>query len=1739
MVADVTQLQDMPISQLFDPQPEEELEARSDQEEAMEVDTDKPGAMADREVDGSKAQRGHRPALDCGSLLRSCIQSAVGLLRDPGEHGQRNVRRVEILLGLLGEDAGDIGKASFARAAQVRLHHLLLRQEESCVLGRKDWVAQEASNPDALQEAGTFRHTLWKRVQGVVTPLLASMVAIIDRDSNLELLATPNTRAWVRELWMFIFNDINLLSIPLVTNDARSNSDRAHILVQSYAQRPGEACSAVPFSWRIRDYVEELWVQAQYISAAAGPGPGPAGKLEEIFLQTPLGCFLAGLPAEARRELLLFYLRDFLLLTMQVSTEPALELLQMALWSCIQQLRAGSPEEPSLPWVHRAYQHFRIRLQNFSRILTIHPPVLHSLATAAQSQDPAGPEMVLDVWAAMACTELLTRDLLKPSPQAWLRAVKSLAVPVELLCSEGYVQAPAGRAGDLIREVRGPWTRIFSVALFVEHVLLGTEDHSPELRALVTDCVFSLDKCLQGNSDIKTLPPFLAVMTVLCECKDRASRTFARFGIQPCPVCLVDPRSPVCLPCDHVFCQDCVKQSLTMGQMACPLCLTELPDGFSPTVSQEMSDAIERHARFRRLCIGFFVDLVSTLCFKDNCPPSRDVVQALLALLFTEKTLLRDPPQSHTKSLSPFDDVVDKTPVIRSVVLKLLLKYSFPAVKDHIQDYLSRLERKPFLDKDKTELYVLFSSCLEDSIQERSSALPARDEATGLREDGQFLEACLLRGRRRDLAPEASVEYLQEMAQIRLCLDRACEVLSELQGDSAPAEARRRFLQQVERFCTQSENDWYRVYLVRRLASRQGLEFVQSFLQAGHPAQWVFPHEVLAQQEDLLGQMDRFLVHGLEYKAVRDAVGKAVLESKPSTIGAALGACRGSQAHQATYLLLALFREVAMLYQARNTRLHPKREQLEALCKSIEESQVLSSDVRPFATALVTNSLPLLRTVGPGHGGLAGTLAELAVHAAATLLCGRHRVLEPLRNLAFSPATMVAAFLPTMPEDMLAQARRWQGLETVRWYRCPRGHLCAVGECGRPMQQSVCIDCGAPVGGQNHRSITGFTDAQNDVDRTQTGHVLGSPATGEEAVASDRELAPAAFLLARLLTHLAMLWGAAHSPQELTLLVKPAVRDPGAFLQQHLQRDLRQLMRTLGKSADDTVQVVHLVLCVLLREQHPLSGQGSFSFNATLSTKEQRNSWEKLLQALVLPELERLDKTLLEVNGLISRDERISSNPVARIVLGDPAAFLRRLPRASALHCSRTWSCRARLTVEHLRHVVEQKNGREGVPVLWRFLQKEAELRLVKFLPEILALQRDLVKWFQNVPEAEFQSIRGFIDSHDSGGLKQLLLSRVTLFLSTWNKLRRSLETQGEIKLPADYCRADLDLDSDFEVILPRRQGLGLCATALVSYLIGLHNDMVSAVQRLSKEEPSYSVDASEVADLHVVSYEAERDLMPLILANCQYQVAQGGESLQELDLERIQRQVTGRFLQGKPRLTLRGLPTLVYRRDWNYEHLFAAIRSRVPQSPLPHAAASALGGQLQSYSDACEALSLVEVTLGFLSTAGEDPDMDLTLYLQDKLRMGDQTEQVAKALHLHPCRLRHVIALWQLLSAHKSEHLLRLQKEPFREISAKYQERLSPGSAKHLHAFLNQSSLDVFLLELHEMILLKLKNPHTEADFRPDWSLRDTLVSYMETKEGDIPPEMEGQFPEEILLCHCVSAWKTAAVLKRARQTR
>ncbi|KAL9958948.1 hypothetical protein ACROYT_G036026 [Oculina patagonica] len=38
-----------------------------------------------------------------------------------------------------------------------------------------------------------------------------------------------------------------------------------------------------------------------------------------------------------------------------------------------------------------------------------------------------------------------------------------------------------------------------------------------------------------------------------------------------------------------------------------------------------------------------------------------------------------------------------------------------------------------------------------------------------------------------------------------------------------------------------------------------------------------------------------------------------------------------------------------------------------------------------------------------------------------------------------------------------------------RWFKCPKGHIYAIGECGGAMQRGTCPECGAVIGGANHR----------------------------------------------------------------------------------------------------------------------------------------------------------------------------------------------------------------------------------------------------------------------------------------------------------------------------------------------------------------------------------------------------------------------------------------------------------------------------------------------------------------------------------------------------------------------------------------------------------------------------------------------------------------------------------------------
>ncbi|KAF6732536.1 E3 ubiquitin-protein ligase RNF213 [Oryzias melastigma] len=630
---------------------------------------------------------------------------------------------------------------------------------------------------------------------------------------------------------------------------------------------------------------------------------------------------------------------------------------------------------------------------------------------------------------------------------------------------------------------------------------------------------------------------------------------------------------------------------------------------------------------------------------------------------------------------------------------------------------------------------------------------------------------------------------------------------------------------------------------------------------------------------------------------------------------------------------------------------------------------------------------------------------------------------------------MQASYLPTMPEDMVALAREALAPMQLQWYTCPNGHPCTIGECGQPMQMSRCVDCGLVIGGQNHAPVQGFQHLQFQGDRTQPGHILGDPRNRDNPDMMDTKgLSSVPFTTLRMLTHISMLLGFCQHPQPISAIIKPPVADPAAFLFEHLDKDLKHLIRSLGKGTDDTICAVHLLISSLLEPQQ--QQRWPVPYDNRLSTKQARNAWDvEMSNAVITPQLKDLERRLKEVNNFIRSDSRISANPVMTLVFGDPKHFLASLHPNSLIHCSAVWSCRQKVSLLSLKHIVEQNDGKDTLPVLWRFLNREAEIRLVKHLPDILTLQKNLVKKFQNT-----------CCCHD------------------------------------DKAQA--------------------CAPhALVSYLIAVHNDLIYCVDKHTGEETSFKVSPADLTELHVIHYELERDVMPLVLSNTQYSIQKGQETLHEYDLPKIQQQIISRFLLGKPLLTLNGIPTLINRHERNYEIIFKDVKGKVKQESLQTLTLASIAGELQSYSEVCEALSTLEVALGFLAMTGGEPHMQLSHYLEEVLQMGNQVaEHILKTLSM--CCLKHCVALWQLLASLKSENMLRLKR-------------------------------------MHEFMVLVLKTPNATDTYKPDWGLKETLVSYMERKDLDIPPDVEELFPEQICLSHYVEAWKFIVTFKQERAQR
>ena len=65
----------------------------------------------------------------------------------------------------------------------------------------------------------------------------------------------------------------------------------------------------------------------------------------------------------------------------------------------------------------------------------------------------------------------------------------------------------------------------------------------------------------------------------------------------------------------------------------------------------------------------------------------------------------------------------------------------------------------------------------------------------------------------------------------------------------------------------------------------------------------------------------------------------------------------------------------------------------------------------------------------------------------------------------------------------------------------------------------------------------------------------------------------------------------------------------------------------------------------------------------------------------------------------------------------------------------------------------------------------------------------------------------------------------------------------------------------------------------------------------------AHGVDIRDARPAHLVYFDRDRDLQPIILANCNYSLEVGKGSSIEYDFKTMEKQVEERFIWGRPRL--------------------------------------------------------------------------------------------------------------------------------------------------------------------------------------------------------------------------------------------
>lgn len=200
--------------------------------------------------------------------LHICIQAAASNLIQFTPNKRWATKRIDMLTRLIPDEPEfPLGKlssynfiihtlhkiypldtTSFYGIMVKHIHTLLQRRDEAYGSG-SNWILEEAMNMRKLHIGGTFRNALTRRIDNVIIPLFAKVIAVIDQNRNLRHLnGLGKKQCSIHDLWLKIFSNPSVLGLNY---EEMTGQQKTPVADDFYCD--------FPFSWLIKETIETQW----------------------------------------------------------------------------------------------------------------------------------------------------------------------------------------------------------------------------------------------------------------------------------------------------------------------------------------------------------------------------------------------------------------------------------------------------------------------------------------------------------------------------------------------------------------------------------------------------------------------------------------------------------------------------------------------------------------------------------------------------------------------------------------------------------------------------------------------------------------------------------------------------------------------------------------------------------------------------------------------------------------------------------------------------------------------------------------------------------------------------------------------------------------------------------------------------------------------------------------------------------------------------------------------------------------------------------------------------------------------------------------------------------------------------------------------------------------------------------------------------------------------------------------